>query len=84
MKFSRTYDLHSTRPELFELATKNFCGRFRKFDRVHDLPSASEAELHLELATKEAPTEGREEALLPEDSATMPSSTLLELRFSLK
>ncbi|KAG1371106.1 hypothetical protein COCNU_16G002000 [Cocos nucifera] len=58
MKFGRIYDLPSTRSELFELATKEFCGRFRKFDRVHDHPISREAELHLELTTKEASTEG--------------------------
>ncbi|KAG1327216.1 hypothetical protein COCNU_01G011500 [Cocos nucifera] len=34
-----------------------------KFGHVHDLPNASEAELHLELATKEAPT--KEHEVLP-------------------
>ncbi|KAG1367554.1 hypothetical protein COCNU_14G000220 [Cocos nucifera] len=54
MKCGRAYDLHSVRPELFELATKEF------------------------------PTEGREEVLLPKGFTTAPPSTLLELRFSPK
>ncbi|KAG1335413.1 hypothetical protein COCNU_03G015320 [Cocos nucifera] len=61
------------------------CRRFhRKVGRAHGLhPRADGPEL-FELATKEAPIEGRKEALLPKGSATMPPSTLLELKFSPK
>ena len=53
-----------------------------KFDHTHGLPpSASEPELLLELIIKEAPTEGCEEVIPLEGSATTPPLTFLKLKF---